>query len=128
MSLMMRKTTLAALAMLASASATSAEEHVILYLGQAFFPSVTHINPGDTIRFVNSSASATQIVGKNSDWSVGPLGVDQELVLSVAEGMSETYYATQPEGADEDEADADDTTDDLNAITVEGTLSFDPAS
>ena len=121
---MMRKTTIAALAMLTSATAASAEEHVILYLGQAFFPSVTEIKAGDTIRFVNSSEKATQIVGENNDWSVGPLEVDQEIVISVSAGMSETYFATDPEGSDEDEVDADDTTDDVNAVTVEGTLSF----
>lgn len=124
---MMRKTTLAALVMLTSATAAAAEEHVILYLGQAFFPSVTHIQPGDTIRFVNSSGQATQIAGENSDWSVGPLSPNQEQVIPVASGMSETYFATQPEGEDEDEVDADDTTDDVNAVTVEGALTFNPA-
>lgn len=125
---MMRKSTLAALAMLASASAAAAEEHVILYLGQAFFPSVTHIQPGDTIRFVNNSATATEIVSENNDWSVGVLGVNEEKVINVSANMSETYFATQPEGTDEDEADADDTTDDVNAVTVEGSLSYDPVS
>lgn len=127
MSLMMRKTTLAAAAMLVSATAATAEEHVILFLGQAFFPSVTHIDAGDTIRFVNSSGKATQIVGENSDWSVGPLAVKQELTIQAASGMSLTYFATDPEGTDEDVADADDTTDDVNTITVEGTLTFAPA-
>lgn len=124
---MMRKTTIAALALAVSASAASAEEHVILYLGQAFFPSVTHIQPGDSIRFVNASTQDTQVVSQNSDWSTSALTANAEEVISVNPTMSTTFFATQPTGADEDEVDADDTTDDTNQVTVEGALSFDPA-
>ena len=123
---MMRKSVLAAIAMFASATMASADEHVIIYLGQAFFPSVTHVKAGDTVRFVNSSESDTQIMGENADWLVGPLTVNQEGVLEIETSMSKTFFATEPTGEDEDEVDADDTNDDVNRTTVEGALSFAP--
>lgn len=123
---MMKKTSImAACAVAFSASMAAAEEHVIIYLGQAFFPSVTHVQPGDTIRFVNSSEITTMIESETAVWSVGPLIAAEEGTATVESAMELVFFATEVTGADEDEIDADDTTDDTNTVTVEGALSFE---
>jgi plastocyanin len=83
------------------------------------------VQPGDTIRFVNSSEITTMIESETAAWSVGPLIAAEEGTATVESAMELIFFATEVTGADEDEIDADDTTDDTNTVTVEGALSFE---
>lgn len=81
---MMRKTTiLAAMAFAASATFAKAEEHVVIYLGNAFFPEISYVKPGDVIRFVNSSAASVTVVGSENQWSVGPVAINSDATIEV---------------------------------------------
>ena len=112
---MLRKTsTLAVAALISSASLAAAEEHTILYLGDAFFPSVSYVKPGDTVRFVNSSSAAMSIVGQDGAWSIGPVAVDSSDVIQINAATALQFF----------DADAQDEEGNLN---VQGNLSFDPA-
>jgi len=115
---MLRKTsTLAIAALMTSASIAAAEEHVIFYLGDAFFPEVTYVDAGDTIRFLNSSTSEMTVVSLDEEWSVGPVGIDESQTLAVSGGMTLKFFdATAADADGESEAEA-----------VEGELSFEPA-
>ena len=105
---------IAAAAVMSWASVASAsEEHTILVLPDAFFPELTYVKAGDRIRFVDEQSGASNIVSKNEEWEVGPLGADGENVLTVAGGMETVFYAasSQEEGSD---------------LSVKGAISFDP--
>lgn len=113
---MLRKTsTLAIAALMTSASFAAAEEHVIFYLGDAFFPEVTYVDAGDTIRFLNSSTSTMNIVSQDSEWAVGPVAVDASEAISVSSGMKVKFF------------DADSLDGEEGSTAVGGDLSFEPA-
>jgi plastocyanin len=123
---MMRKTmTMAAIAMMASVSVAKAEEHTVIFLGQAFFPSVAYVKPGDTVKFVNGSPTETYVVAEGNEWWIGPIDPNGQDAVQVTGTMELQFFASDTSGADMDEQDADNTHDDVNAVTVEGALSFD---
>lgn len=110
---MLRKTSiLATLALVTSASLAAAEEHVILYLGDAFFPEVSYVKPGDTIRFLNSSSSSMTIVSASEQWEVGPVLMEGSDTLHVT-GETELQFFDGPPGSEVD--------------PVNGSMSFAPA-
>ena len=81
---MLRKTsTLAFFAFMTSATFAVAEEHTILFLGDAFFPEVSYIHPGDTIRFVNAAATELNVMGEGAAWTVGPIAINGEATVNV---------------------------------------------
>ncbi len=112
---MLRKTsTLAVLALMTSATFAAAEEHVVLFLGDAFFPEVSYVDPGDTVRFVNASTQALNIVSEGSEWSVGPIAVETDASINITGNMTLKFF------------DADSAGDD-GVLTVNGNLSYDDA-
>ena len=112
---MLRKTsTLAVLAVMTSATFAVAEEHTILFLGDAFFPEVSYIHPGDTIRFVNASAEELNVMGAGEAWTVGPIAINGEATINVTGNMEMKYFDA-------------DSADEEGSLSVAGDLSFDPA-
>ena len=105
---------LASLAIAGSASMASAEEHVILYLGDAFFPAVSYVDDGDTIRIVNTSDQSLNIIADDEAWMAGPIAPNTEHVMTVQPGMAASFY----------DADA---TDEQGAYITEGTITFGEA-
>ena len=111
---MLRKTsTLAIAALMTSASFAAAEEHTIFYLGDTFFPEITYVDAGDTIRFLNSSANEMSIVSLDDEWSVGPIGAEESQTVPVSGGMKLKFFDASSVDGESD--------------TVGGELSFEPA-
>lgn len=116
---MLRKTlSLAVTATLVSASFATAEEHVILYLGDAFFPQITYVDAGDTLKFVNASSNTMNVVSSDSAWAIGPIAVDGSDTVDVTAGMALEFVDADSIGED-DEDDEDET------ALVTGDISFD---
>jgi plastocyanin len=65
------------------AQAAKSEEHVIIIMSDAFFPSVTYVETGDSVRFVNASNAAKMVVSSGTGWTIGPLTTGEEAVLPV---------------------------------------------
>lgn len=83
---------LAAVAALTFGTAARAAEHNILILPDAYFPAITYIQPGDTVRFTNVSGLNQSIVAKNNDWTIGPIAPDAEATIVVPTGVQKTFY------------------------------------
>ncbi|MEP6020885.1 MAG: hypothetical protein ABJ251_20605 [Paracoccaceae bacterium] len=112
---MLRTTNIiAAAAVMSWASVASAEEHTILVLQDAFFPEVTYVKAGDRVRFVNQQSGSTNIIAKDEDWEVGPLGADGENLLTVSGSMETVFYDAGQKSED-------------GSYSLKGTLSFEPA-
>lgn len=74
------------------AGVAQAAEHQILMLGDAFFPSVTYADPGDTLRFVNVTESSQNVLAKNDKWALGPIAPNGEATIVIAPGVQSTFY------------------------------------
>lgn len=84
-----------------TASAAAAAEHTILILPDAYFPQVTYLESGDTVRFVNVSGGSKNIISKNGSWELGPIQDQQEVTMEIIEGVQKTFYDADnktPEG------------------------------
>ena len=92
----------AVMAPAAFADGAATHEHTVMVLGESFFPRVTYAEPGDTVRFVNASDSEQSIVGKEDNWSVGPIAVEGEASFTVFSGMKNDFSLILAEGADEE--------------------------
>lgn len=89
------------------ANVSRAEEQVVIVMNHTFFPAVSHVEVGDTVRFVNTTPDVQTIVATDDRWRIGPLNTGDEAVLSVVEGLSQKFQIS---------ANAD----------VDGRLSFEP--
>ncbi len=78
-------------------TAAVAAEHEVLMLGTGYFPEIIHVQPGDTVRFVNAASIAMAATAKDLSWTTGPVIVDGEAIIPVVEGMTMTYDNTLPE-------------------------------
>mmetsp|Transcript_22396 Transcript_22396/g.35979 ORF Transcript_22396/g.35979 Transcript_22396/m.35979 type:complete len:116 (-) Transcript_22396:2411-2758(-) len=107
-------TALAAMASLTIGTTAAATEHSILILPDAYFPQVTYIEPGDTVRFINASGSNQSIVAKNNDWTLGPIAPDAAVTVVIETGVQKTFY-------NKDLKDGD------GNYSVEGKMSFSDA-
>ena len=104
----------ATVATLFAAGTAAATEHTILILEDAYFPQVTYLDRGDTVRFVNASGLPHSIIAKNDNWEIGPIPEDGEMTLLVDDGVQKTFYSKDSE--------ADDGT-----FGVEGRMSYSDA-
>ncbi|WP_299375811.1 hypothetical protein [uncultured Tateyamaria sp.] len=85
-------TLLATVATLASATAAQAAEHTILILPDAYFPAVTYVNDGDTVRFNNQSGAQHTIIAKNNSWELGPITNGATVSLQFNKGDQNEFY------------------------------------
>ncbi|MEL6618093.1 MAG: hypothetical protein AAFP16_04410 [Pseudomonadota bacterium] len=106
-------------AMLASMSIgtiAQAVEHTVLILPDAYFPRITYLNPGDTVRFINETDATHEIVSKNGTWTL-EIATEGEEVMVIEQGVQKTFY-------DAESANVDDEGNEYFA--VEGKMSFSP--
>ena len=90
---MLRKTTfMAALAVSFLSTAATAAEHVILVLPDDYFPSISYVAAGDTLRFINETEGTINVVSENNGWSTGDLAVNEEASVGVSQDMSRAFY------------------------------------
>lgn len=89
---MLRKIALTSALVLGGLSAPAfAEEHYVLMMGNGYFPNFLYLNTGDTVRFINMTQFPTSATASDGSWDTGVLLQDQEYVLTVTDGMKQTY-------------------------------------
>lgn len=99
---------------LSTGSIAAAEEHVILVMSDGYFPQITYITPGDSVEFLNVSASNQTIVSKNGSWTLGPIAPDATESMVIDDTVQKTFYNA-------------DLTNEDGVYTVEGSMSFSSA-
>ncbi|MEP1355745.1 MAG: hypothetical protein ABJX32_14385 [Tateyamaria sp.] len=104
----------ATVAAMSIASAAAADEHTVLILADAYFPKVTYLDNGDSVRFINMSGGEHNIVAEGAAWEIGPIPDQGEAVLEVGDVVEKLFY--------DKDAVADDGT-----LLVQGEISFDSA-
>lgn len=102
---------LATAATLLSATTATADEHTILILPDAYFPQITYLDEGDTVRFVNVSGLAHSLISKNDSWEAGPIPNEGELTMIITNSVQKTFYNKASELED-------------GSFGVEGRMSF----
>lgn len=107
-------TIVATVATLFAAHSAAAAEHTILILPDAYFPTISYIDSGDTVRFVNVSGGEHNIIAKNDSWEIGPIPDNGEVTMLIDSTVQKTFY-------DKDAVDAD------GAYLIEGAMSFSDA-
>ena len=119
-----------------AAAPVHAEEHTIVLTGFSYFPAITYLSAGDTVRFINESGEEQTVVGKDVGWVVGPLQDSEEGLLTVNEETELAFYsAYQPSDSESDVAGGDDAataSDDPNYgdyenARIKAEVTFDPA-
>lgn len=105
---------MATVAALSVASAAAAKEHTVLVLPDAYFPQITYLNPGDTVRFINMSGGEHNIIAKDSAWELGPIPDQGEATVNVSPLKEKTFYDK-------------DAVNDSGEYIVQGEMSFDTA-
>lgn len=81
------------------AYAADAKEHIVIVMDNTFFPTVSYVEAGDTVRFVNTSKNLQTISSNDAGWIIGPLAQGQEAVLSVVENINLEFRNTGQTGA-----------------------------
>lgn len=112
---MKRAFTLAAtVAAMSIASAAAADEHTVLILPDAYFPQITYLDSGDSVRFINMSGGEHSIVSEGAVWELGPIPDQGEVVLEVSDVVEKSFFDKDSTGAD-------------GTLLVQGEISFDTA-
>ena len=96
-----------------AASPAAATEHTILILPDAYFPQITYVTSGDTVRFVNMSGGTHDIISEDSKWEMRDIPDAAEVTLSITSNMEETFF--------------DESSESDGAFLMQGELSFDVA-
>jgi len=106
---------LATVATMAAATTATAEQHEIIILQDAYFPQVTYLDSGDTVRFINLSGATHNIIAKNGSWEIGPIASEGEYVMTMTQGTQNTFY------------NKDATSEEDGSFLIEGRMSFSEA-
>lgn len=104
----------ATVAALSIASAAAADEHTVLILPDAYFPQITYLDNGDSVRFINMSGGEHNIIAEGAAWEIGPIPDQGEAVLEVSDVVEKSFFNK--------DATAEDGT-----MLVQGEISFDTA-
>ena len=75
-----------------TSTAALAQQHDILVMPDAYFPAITHVDPGDTVLFVNTTETVQNIVAAGEAWTLGPIPVSGEMLLTITEGQETDYF------------------------------------
>lgn len=76
------------------ANVSRAEEQVVIVMKNTFFPTVSYVDVGDTVRFVNTAPGVQTIMATDERWRIGPLNPGGEAVLTVVEGISQQFQSS----------------------------------
>ena len=82
-----------AAALTCSTGSASAEDFDILIAEFSFFPSISYVQPGDTITFINESGVERDIHSKNKQWSISDLADGASPTITVEEGWKNDYLS-----------------------------------
>ena len=104
----------ATVAALSVATTATAAEHTILILPDAYFPEITYLDTGDSVRFVNVSGTEHNIIAKDSTWEIGPIPEQGEAVLEVDTVAERLFYNKDVLNSD-------------GSYFIQGGMSFDTA-
>lgn len=99
---------------LPGATAAATAEQTCLILTDAYFPQITYPDTGDSICFVNVSGVEHNIVSRNSEWEIGPIPDQGEVVIEV-DSITERSFFNKDAVADD------------GSFIVQGGNSFDQA-
>lgn len=130
-----------AAALTCTTGSASAENFDILIMEMSFFPSVSYVQPGDTLTFINESGVDRDIRSRNLDWFIPDLanGASASIVI---EDSWKNEYLSRIKGSgngetptDTTETNADDSLVDLTgdetvpneAGTIMGVLNYSGA-
>lgn len=72
------------------ATPVTAAEHEIIMLGSSFFPTVSYVDAGDTLRFINESDTALTVTAAGGLWTTGEIASAAEALIvvpSLGEGV-----------------------------------------
>ncbi len=78
-----------------TSAASASKEHVIIILGSSYFPAQVAAEPGDTVRFVNSSGREHVVTGERQTWTTGPLQAGSETVLKFDPSMLGMFFGDE---------------------------------
>ncbi|SDF60950.1 hypothetical protein SAMN04489759_102559 [Sulfitobacter delicatus] len=92
------------------ATGALAEARNVLIVDGAYFPALTHVQPGDQLVFINNSTTNHTITGANDAWTSGPIPVLGSYTLDVDADTPETFTGAGSEA---------------DAAVMEGAISFD---
>lgn len=93
------------------ATAASAEAYHVLIVEGAYFPALTHVQPGDQLIFVNNTTTSHTVSGPEASWTSGEIPASGTYTLTLNADTPTTFTGAAP-GVD--------------AALLEGAISFDP--
>lgn len=82
-----------AAALTCTTGSASAENFDIMIMEMSFFPSVSYVQPGDTITFTNNSGVARDIRSRNAQWFIPGLAVDASASIVVEESWKNEFLS-----------------------------------
>lgn len=82
-----------AAALTCTTGSASAENFDIMIMEFSFFPSVSYVQPGDTITFINNSGVARDIRSRNAQWFIPDLAADASTSILVEAGWKNEYLS-----------------------------------
>jgi len=83
---------LAVTAALFATHAAAATEHTVLILPDAYFPQITYVSSGDTVRFINMSGQEHDVIAEGEAWAIEDIQDTSEAVISITSDMEATFY------------------------------------
>ncbi|MEM6372332.1 MAG: hypothetical protein AAF727_06085 [Pseudomonadota bacterium] len=107
-------TLLASVAALSVATAATATEHTILILPDAYFPQITYLDEGDSVRFINMSGLEHNIIAAQGEWEIGPIPDQGEATLEVDSVAQRSFFNK-------------DAVDENGDYVVQGDMSYETA-
>lgn len=91
----------------------AATEHTVLILPDAYFPQITYVSSGDSVRFVNMSGQEQDVIAEDEAWAIEDIQDTSDAVISITSDMAATFYNKNSGNGD--------------AYQVKGEFSFDAA-
>ncbi len=83
-----------------AATGALAEARNVLIVDGAYFPAITHVQPGDQLIFTNNAVAAHTIAGEGDSWNSGAIPVNGSYTLDISADMPVTFSgSTASEGA-----------------------------
>jgi plastocyanin len=70
----------------------AATEHTVLILPDAYFPQITYVSSGDTVRFINMSGQEHDVIAEGEAWAIEDIQDTSEAVISITSDMEATFY------------------------------------